>query len=168
MACADDVEAFIALGANLGDGAAALRAAALAIDGLPLTRVAARSSLYRTAPQHAAGPDYWNAVVQVRTSQSPEALLDDLLDIEARMGRRRPIGEVNAPRTLDLDLLLYGSLQRQSERLTLPHPRMATRAFVLAPLAEIWPEGHLAGSSVAELAERRLAEGQRIQKLEPL
>ncbi|WP_079419373.1 2-amino-4-hydroxy-6-hydroxymethyldihydropteridine diphosphokinase [Thiomonas intermedia] len=168
MACADDVEAFIALGANLGDGAATLRAAVQAIDALPLTRVVARSSLYRTAPQHATGPDYWNAVVQVRTAQSPEALLDGLLGIEARMGRQRPIGAVNAPRTLDLDLLLYGSLQRQSERLTLPHPRMAARAFVLAPLAEIWPEGRLAGSSVAELAERRLAEGQRIQRLEPL
>ena len=165
MSCADDVEAFIALGANLGDGAAALRAAVQAIDALPLTRVAARSCLYRTAPQQAIGPDYWNAVVQVRTAQSPDGLLDGLLDIEARMGRQRRAGEVNAPRPLDLDLLLYGSLQRHSERLTLPHPRMMQRAFVLVPLAEIWPEGRVAGESVAELAERRVAEGQDLEKL---
>ena len=168
MSCADDVQAFIALGANLGDGPASLRAAVQAIDALPLTRVSARSSLYLTAPQQATGPDYWNAVVQVRTAQSPDALLDALLDIEARMGRLRPAGEINAPRILDLDLLLYGSLQRHGERLTLPHPRMTERAFVLAPLAEIWPEGRIAGSSVAELSQRCVAEGQRIQRLELL
>ena len=165
MACADDVEAFIALGANLGDGAATLRAAADAIGTLPLTRVAARSSLYRSAPQLASGPDYWNAVVLVRTAQSPDALLDALLRIETAMGRERPVGERNAPRTLDLDLLLYGTLQRKTARLTLPHPRLTQRAFVLAPLAEVWPEGTLDGIAVGALAAQRIAEGQRIDKL---
>lgn len=167
MSRTSDVVAFVALGANLGDGATTLQAAALAIGALPLTHVTARSSLYRTAPQQASGPDYWNAVIQVHTAQSPEALLDALLRIESDMGRERPGGEINAPRTLDLDLLRYGSLQRQTERLTLPHPRMAQRAFVLAPLAEIWPEGMLNGMSIAELAARRIAEGQAIERLGP-
>ena len=168
MSCADDVVAFVALGANLGDGAAALRAAVLAIDALPLTRVVARSSLYRTAPEQASGPDYWNAVIKLHTTQSPDALLDALLLIESSMGRERPSGAVNAPRTLDLDLLMYGTHHRQTPRLTLPHPRMALRAFVLAPLADVWPEGMLQGLAVAELAARRLAEGQRIERLGPL
>lgn len=167
MSCADDVVAFVALGANLGDGAAALRAAALALDSLPLVRVVARSSLYRTAPQQSSGPDYWNAVVKLHTAQSPDALLDALLHIEATMGRERISGAVNAPRTLDLDLLMYGTLHRQTPRLTLPHPRMAQRAFVLAPLAEVWPEGALDHVPVSELAAQRIAEGQAIEKLGP-
>jgi 2-amino-4-hydroxy-6-hydroxymethyldihydropteridine diphosphokinase len=168
MSCADDVVAFVALGANLGDGAAALRAAVQAIDALPLVRVVARSSLYRTAPQQSSGPDYWNAVIKLQTAQSPDALLDALLRIESNMGRERPSGAVNAPRTLDLDLLMYGTLHRQTPELTLPHPRMVQRAFVLAPLAEVWPEGTLEGVAAAELAARRIAEGQRIERLGPL
>jgi 2-amino-4-hydroxy-6-hydroxymethyldihydropteridine diphosphokinase len=168
MSCADDVVAFIALGANLGDGAATLRIAVSGIDALPLTRVVARSSLYRSVPLQATGPDYWNAVVRVRTALSPDALLDALLAIEAAQGRQRPAGEVNAPRTLDLDLLRYGELRRQTERLTLPHPRMAQRAFVLAPLADVWPEGLIDGMSIAALAARRIAEGQAIQNIGPL
>lgn len=168
MSCADDVAAYIALGANLGDGAASLRAAVHDIDALPLTRVTARSSLYRTAPQHASGPDYWNAVVAVHTALSADALLDALLRIEAAHGRVRPVGEHNAPRQLDLDLLLYGSLQRHGPTLTLPHPRMAQRAFVLVPLAEIWPDGRLDGVALTELAQRCLAQGQRVSRLGPL
>ncbi len=168
MSCADDVVAFIALGANLGDGAAALRTAAQAIDALPLVRVVARSSLYRTAPQQSSGPDYWNAVIKLHTALSPDTLLDALLHIESTMGRERPSGTVNAPRTLDLDLLMYGTLNRQTPRLTLPHPRMAQRAFVLAPLAEVWPEGALENVAVAELAARCIAEGQSILRLGPL
>ncbi|MGC9162682.1 MAG: 2-amino-4-hydroxy-6-hydroxymethyldihydropteridine diphosphokinase [Thiomonas sp.] len=168
MSCADDVVAFVALGANLGDGAATLRAAVQAIDALPLVRVVARSGLYRTAPQQSSGPDYWNAVIRLHTAQSPEALLDALLDIEQRMGRVRPPGQHNAPRALDLDLLMYGSLHRRSPRLTLPHPRMAQRAFVLAPLAEVWPEGRVDDVPVAELAARRIAEGQAVVRLGPL
>lgn len=168
MSRADEVIAFIALGANLGDGAATLRTAVSGIDALPLTRVVARSNLYRSVPLQATGPDYWNAVVRVRTALSPDALLDALLAIEAAHGRRRPVGEVNAPRTLDLDLLRYGELRRQTERLTLPHPRMAQRAFVLAPLADVWPEGLVDGLSIATLAAQRIAEGQAIQNIGPL
>ena len=168
MFCADEVVAFIALGANLGDGAATLRIAVSSIDALPLTRVVARSSLYRSVPLQATGPDYWNAVVRVRTALSPDALLDALLAIETAQGRQRPAGEVNAPRTLDLDLLRYGELRRQTERLALPHPRMAQRAFVLAPLADVWPEGLIDGMSIATLAAQRIAEGQAIQNIGPL
>jgi 2-amino-4-hydroxy-6-hydroxymethyldihydropteridine diphosphokinase len=168
MSCADDVVAFIALGANLGDGAAALRAAVQALDALPLVRVVARSSLYRTAPQQSSGPDYWNAVVKLHTAQSPDALLDALLHIESTMGRERIDGAINAPRTLDLDLLMYGTLRRQTPRLTLPHPRMALRAFVLAPLAEVWSEGTIGHVPIAELAAQRIAEGQAIERLGPL
>ncbi|MGE0071773.1 MAG: 2-amino-4-hydroxy-6-hydroxymethyldihydropteridine diphosphokinase [Thiomonas sp.] len=168
MRCADEVTAYVALGANLGDGAANLRAAVRDIDALPLTRVAARSSLYRTAPQDAGGPDYWNAVVRVQTALSADALLDALLRIEAAHGRARPVGQHNAPRCLDLDLLLYAELRRNSQTLTLPHPRMTQRAFVLVPLAEIWPQGWLDGVAVAEQARRCLAQGQRITRLGPL
>jgi len=138
MSCADDVVAFVALGANLGDGAAALRAATLAIDAQPLTRVVARSNLYRTAPEQSSGPDYWNAVIKLHTAQSPDALLDALLGIEASMGRERPSGAVNAPRTIDLDLLMYGTLRRQTPRLALPHPRWCN-----APLS--WPRWPMSG-----------------------
>ena len=168
MSRRDDVEAFVALGANLGDGAATLRTAVAAIDALPLTRVDARSSLYRSTPVQAGGPDYWNAVVRVRTALAPETLLDALLAVEAAHGRQRTAGEVNAPRTLDLDLLRYGELERHTARLTLPHPRMAQRAFVLAPLAEVWPEGSIDATPVPVLAARCIAQGQSIDNIGPL
>lgn len=137
------VTAYVALGANLGDAAAAVRAAMEALAHLPLTRLTRRSSLYRTAPLAdagdtpgpAAGGDYINAVVQVQTALSAPELLRQLQALEQAAGRKRPYR--NAPRTLDLDLLLYGSARIDSERLTLPHPRMDQRAFVLVPLAEI-------------------------------
>jgi len=139
------VSAYIALGANLGDAAAALRQAVQAIDRLPLTQVRQSSSLYKTAPldtdagdsSPALGDDYLNAVVEIETGLTAPALLDHLQQIEQQAGRERPYR--NAPRTLDLDLLLYGSARIESERLTLPHPRMTQRAFVLVPLAEIAP-----------------------------
>ena len=142
------VSAYVALGANLGDTVAALRQAAAAMNGLPLTQVRRLSSLYQTAPQGtkfasdevvaAPGADYVNAVVELQTCLSAPALLDHLQQIEQVAGRVRPYR--NAPRTLDLDLLLYGSARIDSERLTLPHPRMGQRAFVLVPLAEIAPD----------------------------
>ena len=140
------VSAYIALGANLGDAAAALRLAVKAINGLPLTRVRQTSSLYKTAPLNtdsggeasAPGGDYLNAVVELETGLVAPVLLDHLQQIEQAAGRERPYR--NAPRTLDLDLLLYGSASIDSARLTLPHPRMMQRAFVLVPLAEIAPE----------------------------
>jgi len=134
------VSAYIALGANLGDAAAALGLAVKAINGLPRTQVRQKSSLYKTAPLgvdagSAPGNDYLNAVVEVETSLAAPVLLAHLQHIEQQAGRERPYR--NAPRTLDLDLLLYGSARIDSERLTVPHPRMMQRAFVLVPLAEI-------------------------------
>lgn len=140
------VTAYVALGANLGDAAAALQQAVKALDLLPLTQVRRASSLYKTAPlatdsgaeAPAPGGDYCNAVVALQTGLSAPALLDQLQQLELRAGRERPYR--NAPRTLDLDLLLYGDARIDSARLTLPHPRMTQRAFVLVPLAEIAPE----------------------------
>jgi 2-amino-4-hydroxy-6-hydroxymethyldihydropteridine diphosphokinase len=144
----EPVIAYVALGANLGDPVAALRQAVTALNGLPLTQVRRSSSLYQTAPQGmnsdsaevvaAPGADYLNAVVELQTGLSAPALLDCLQQIEQAAGRVRPYR--NAPRTLDLDLLLFGSARIDSARLTLPHPRMGQRAFVLVPLAEIAPE----------------------------
>lgn len=131
--------AYIALGANIGDPAATVRAAFAALSGLPGTQLTATSSLYRTAPIGLAGqPDFINAVARVETSLEPGALLQALLALEADFGRVRL--ERNGPRTLDLDLLLYGDKVLDTPDLILPHPRLHLRAFVLAPLAEIAPD----------------------------
>src|SRR5690606_36479215 len=132
------VQAFVGLGANLGDAQAAVKRSLQALDRLPQTRLAARSSLYRSAPVDAGVPDYVNAVAELRTALPPEALLAELQRLEQAEGRERPYR--NAPRTLDLDLLLYGDAQIATPALTVPHPRMAARAFVLLPLAEIAPQ----------------------------
>ncbi|MEO8124200.1 MAG: 2-amino-4-hydroxy-6-hydroxymethyldihydropteridine diphosphokinase [Burkholderiales bacterium] len=124
-------EAWIGLGANLGDTAFS------ALTALPRTRLRARSSLYRSAPIDAGGPDYLNAVVLIDTGLDAHELLAHLLAIEGQHGRERLYP--NSPRTLDLDLLLYGEAQIESSTLTVPHPRLHTRAFVLAPLAELAP-----------------------------
>ncbi|RYG13774.1 MAG: 2-amino-4-hydroxy-6-hydroxymethyldihydropteridine diphosphokinase [Burkholderiales bacterium] len=131
------VIAYVALGANLGDAAATVLKAMDDMNGLPNTRVTRRSSLYRTAPVDAGGPDYVNAVVELSTALAPEDLLDSLQQLELDAGRQRPYR--NAPRTLDLDILLFGDLSVNNERLTIPHPRMPERAFVLVPLAEVAP-----------------------------
>lgn len=128
---------FVGLGANLGDAQATLRAAFDALGRLPGTVCVARSSLYRSAPVDATGPDYVNAVAELRTRMQPEVLLDALLALETSFGRERPYH--HAPRTLDLDLLLYGDRRMSSPRLVLPHPRLHERAFVLVPLNEIAP-----------------------------
>jgi 2-amino-4-hydroxy-6-hydroxymethyldihydropteridine diphosphokinase len=136
--------AYVALGANLGDPAATVRAALAALANLPESRVSRSSSLYRTAPVGPADqPDFINAVAELETGLAPEALLAALLDIERRFGRLR--GERNGPRTLDLDLLLYAGLAFELPALTLPHPRMHLRAFVLQPLAEIAPHLEIPG-----------------------
>ena len=132
------VRVYVALGANLGDAAATLRDAIRWLADLPGTTVYAASSLYRTAPWEARGPDFINAVVALDTQLTAPDLLVCLHTLEARAGRERPY--LNAPRTLDLDLLLYGSAGIDSPRLTVPHPRMWQRAFVLVPLAEVAPE----------------------------
>lgn len=150
------VQAFVGLGANLGDAAEAVRAALAALDGLPQTRCVCASSLYRTAPVDAAGPDYVNAVAELATALQPLELLGELQALEQRAGRVRPYR--NAPRTLDLDLLLYGDVCMQTPRLVLPHPRMGERAFVLLPLAEIAPARVTPAHSEA-------LRGQRIERL---
>lgn len=139
----EPVTAYIALGANLGDAVAAVRGAIDRIGQLPGTRLVKQSTLYRTAPVAASGPDFINAVVEVATTLAAPELLAQLQALEQRAGRERPYR--NAPRTLDLDLLLYGSAHIESLQLTLPHPRMGERAFVLVPLAEIAPELELPG-----------------------
>lgn len=132
------VTAYIALGANLGDARAALRQAMQAIAALPGVALQRSSSLYRTAPVDSSGPDYLNAVVEISTTLAPPDLLAALQAIEQAAGRERPYR--NAPRTLDLDILLYDELTLDSPALTIPHPRMDQRAFVLVPLAEIAPQ----------------------------
>lgn len=127
--------AFVGLGANLGDPVSTLRDAAQALAAAPGCRLRAASRLYRSAPVDSSGPDYWNAVVALDTSLSPEALLALLLSLETAQGRERPYR--NAPRTLDLDLLAHGDAMRNSATLTLPHPRLHQRAFVLLPLCEL-------------------------------
>ena len=131
------VTAHVALGANLGDAAHTLRLALEALAHTPGVQLRKASRLYRTAPVGSAGPDYFNAVAQVGTGLTAPDLLTALQSIERQFGRERPY--INAPRTLDLDLLLYGSARIGSPRLTVPHPRMWGRAFVLVPLADVAP-----------------------------
>ena len=150
------VTAYIALGANLGDAQHTVYQAIAGIAALPNTSVVAASSLYQTAPIDSSGPDYINAVVQVLTSLDPYHLLRQLQNLEQAAGRERPY--TNAPRTLDLDLLLYGSGQITSPTLTVPHPRMLQRAFVLHPLHEVAPHW-------ASAAQLRSVSTQSIQKI---
>lgn len=148
--------AFVGLGANLGDAAATLRSALRALEGSPETRLVKASSLYRSAPVDAPGPDFVNAVAELHTRIDPLALLHRLQAIESDFGRTR--GARNAPRTLDLDLLLYDGLRIASPELTLPHPRMHLRAFVLRPLAEIAPGLELPGRGPIGAWLRRCAD----------
>ena len=129
--------AYIGLGANLGDARDSVIAAIEAIGKLAGTRVLKRSSLYSSAPVDAQGPDFVNAVVEISTQLDASTLLARLQEIENAAGRERPFR--NAPRTLDLDILEFADQRTDSASLTLPHPRMHQRAFVLVPLAEIAP-----------------------------
>ncbi|MES2991116.1 MAG: 2-amino-4-hydroxy-6-hydroxymethyldihydropteridine diphosphokinase [Pseudomonadota bacterium] len=156
--------AYVALGANLGDARAALDAAFLALTRLPGTALRAASSLYRTAPIDSGGPDYLNAVVQLDTTLAPHVLLAALHAIEAAHGRARPYR--NAPRTLDLDLLLHGRQRVDEPVLTLPHPRLHERAFVLRPLAEIAPDLLVPGHGRVKALLPHVA-GQRVDRLPP-
>jgi 2-amino-4-hydroxy-6-hydroxymethyldihydropteridine diphosphokinase len=145
------VTAYVALGANLENPESQVTAGLAALAALPQTQLVAQSSLYRTAPVgYADQPDFINAVAAVETALSPRELLDALLAIEASHGRKRTFPD--APRTLDLDVLLYGDLQVHEAGLTIPHPRMHERAFVLVPLAEIAPRSVVPGhGGVGEL-----------------
>lgn len=154
--------AFVALGANLGDAGATLVEAADALCALSGTRLVARSSLYRSAPIDAKGPDFVNAVAEVETMLGPEDLLDALQVVENRFGRVR--AGRNAPRTLDLDLLLHGDSRQSTPRLTLPHPRLHQRAFVVVPLLEIAPGLQLPGLGPAAQFLPGVSD-QRIERL---
>jgi 2-amino-4-hydroxy-6-hydroxymethyldihydropteridine diphosphokinase len=132
------VMACVALGANLGDAVATVQQALRDVAALPETRLSKASSLYRSAPYEAQGPDFINAVALVHTQLSPLALLHALQALELQSGRERPFK--NAPRTLDLDIIFYADVAMTTLELTLPHPRWLERAFVLQPLAEVWPE----------------------------
>ncbi|MBF5007665.1 2-amino-4-hydroxy-6-hydroxymethyldihydropteridine diphosphokinase [Diaphorobacter caeni] len=152
--------AWIGLGANLGDARAALAQAVQSIAALPDTEVVRVSSLYGSAPVDATGPDYLNAVAEIRTALSPLALLDALQQIELDAGRERPYR--NAPRTLDLDIVRFADLVMSTDRLTLPHPRWQERAFVLWPMAELM--GARVMESLSAMQMSRVTE-QRIEKL---
>ncbi len=150
--------AYIGLGANLPTAAGPPEATLAAAAGriARLGRIAARSSLYSTAPVgYADQPRFVNAVAALETELTPWHLLDELLEIEREFGRDRTSGIANGPRTLDLDILLYGDLVLGGSRLDIPHPRLAERAFVLVPLAEIAPQAHhpRSGRPVAALLD---------------
>ncbi len=155
-------DAFIGLGSNLGDRVAELDRAFAEIARLPATTLVARSAYYESEPLDAPGEDYVNAVAHVRTSLAPLDLLHALQGIEQAHDRARPFPR--APRTLDLDLLLHGTRTLDTPELELPHPRLAERAFVLGPLAEIAPGLHVPGRGRVEDLHAAVAT-QRLAKL---
>lgn len=159
--------AYLGLGSNVGDRAANLRAAADALDAAGV-RVIARSSLYETAPQGEITdqPDFLNAVLRVRTALAPLELLDTCKGIERGLGRE-PGGPRHGPRAIDIDVLLVGDRVLVHDRLKLPHPEIAARHFVLAPLLElapdlVLPDGTRADSLLAAVA------GQPVVRLDRL
>ena len=157
--------AYVALGANLAEPATQVRAALVALSQLASARLLRTSSLYRTAPVGIAHqPDFINAVAALETTLAPHELLDALFAIESEFGRRRDY--YHAPRTLDLDLLLYDDQEIDSPRLMLPHPRMHLRAFVLAPLVEIAPDCRIPGRGLAS-AWLPAVSRQAIERLAP-
>ncbi|NIR59411.1 MAG: 2-amino-4-hydroxy-6-hydroxymethyldihydropteridine diphosphokinase [Gammaproteobacteria bacterium] len=149
------VRVYVGLGSNLDDPVAQLRRAREALERLPATGLAARSALYRNPPMGPPGqPDYVNAVVALDTGLGPHELLDLLQAIEAQQGRVRG-AERWGPRTLDLDILMYGDAVLEDERLTIPHPGLQQRPFVLYPLRDIAPELEVpGGGAVSALAAR--------------
>jgi 2-amino-4-hydroxy-6-hydroxymethyldihydropteridine diphosphokinase len=156
--------AFVGLGSNLGDSSGQLQLALSCIARLPATRLAAQSSLYRSAPVGFADqPDFVNAVARVETALTPQDLLAALLHIEQHHGRERTFQ--NAPRTLDLDVLLYDDLLLHEHGLTIPHPQMHRRAFVLLPLLEIAPDCVIPGAGKAESLMQECLD-QVLEKLE--
>ena len=155
--------AYVGIGSNLEDPRAQVLRAFDELARLPDSRLTARSSLYRTTPiGHAAQPDFINAVAALDTELPARALLGELQAIEMRHGRERSFA--NAPRTLDLDLLLYGEAQIEEPGLTVPHPRMHERAFVLQPLAEIAPHAQIPGFGAAREC-LAASSGQRVERI---
>lgn len=146
-------DAFLCLGGNIGAPDAAMRAVLAAIEARADSAVVAVSSLYRTPPWGKLDqPDFLNAAVHIRTALDPQGLLAVCLDIERSLKRVRD--ERWGPRTIDIDILLYDALSVHTDGLVIPHPRMAERVFVLAPLAEIAPDRLVAGESVGALLDR--------------
>ena len=153
-----EVAAYVALGSNLADPARQVELACAELARLSDCRLTALSGLYLSEPEGFADqPDYVNAVAGLLTRLSPRALMSALLDIESRHGRYRAFK--NAPRTLDLDLLLYDGLVMHEPGLTLPHPRMTRRAFVLMPLAEIAPHALIPGHGRVDACLMQLSTG---------
>jgi 2-amino-4-hydroxy-6-hydroxymethyldihydropteridine diphosphokinase len=155
--------AYVGIGSNLNQPVRQVEDALGELERIPRSRVVGRSSLYKSAPLgYADQADFINAVGALETALEPETLLDELLIIEARHGRRRSFA--NAPRSLDLDLLLFEELELQTARLTVPHPRMHERAFVLKPLLELSGEISIPGQGIArELLKK--CEGQIVEKI---
>ncbi len=155
--------AFIGLGSNLSEPRSQVLRGLQALSGLPHTKMLAHSSLYRSAPiDYLQQPDFINAVAKLATALSPRALLDALLELERECGRTREFR--NAPRTLDLDVLLYDELQHHEHGLTIPHVQMHKRAFVLHPLLEIAPDCVIPGVGAAAAALRECA-NQQLEKI---
>jgi 2-amino-4-hydroxy-6-hydroxymethyldihydropteridine diphosphokinase len=156
--------AAIAIGSNLGDRAQVARSAIGAIAALPLTSVTAVSSFVETTPVGPiAQPAYLNACVRVATCLTPRGLLTRLLEIERAHGRNRAMEQRWGPRTLDLDILLFGEVSMRDEanepHLILPHPRLHERLFALEPLAQVWPEAMIEGEPIARCIERLRRQG---------
>jgi 2-amino-4-hydroxy-6-hydroxymethyldihydropteridine diphosphokinase len=155
--------AYIGIGSNLGQSAARVRDAFDALDTLPGTRLVRRSSLYRSEPQGFRDqPDFVNAVAELDTTREAALLLAGLQAIEEHAGRQRSFR--NAPRTLDLDLLLFGTARIAQPGLEVPHPRMHERAFVLVPLLELAPQLSIPGIGPARECLARIT-GQTVEKL---
>jgi len=153
------MRAYVALGSNQDDPAARVRAAFESLDACPQVRVVKRSSLYLTAPWGVTDqPDFINAAAELETGLPPAALMQLLLDVERHAGRSRE-GTRWGPRVLDLDLLMYGDLVVDLPGLTLPHPRMAERAFVLLPLHEIAPDLRVPGHDRVDVLLGKLDAG---------
>jgi 2-amino-4-hydroxy-6-hydroxymethyldihydropteridine diphosphokinase len=159
---AGQTRAYVGIGSNLGDSRANVKRAIEQLGRLPKTRLARQSSLFCTAPIEAEGDDYVNAVARLETGLSAQELLLELQALEHAYERERPY--VNAPRTLDLDILLYGSEQIQTESLTVPHPRLTRRAFALIPLLQIDPMVAVPGAGPAHSFAPGVAD-QRIQRI---
>ncbi|MGZ3159900.1 MAG: 2-amino-4-hydroxy-6-hydroxymethyldihydropteridine diphosphokinase [Burkholderiaceae bacterium] len=156
------VTAYIGIGSNLGDAKDNVQRAILLLDKLPLTTLRTQSSLFRTAPVDADGDDYVNAVAGIETQLAAQKLLDALQALELQFGRERPY--VHAPRTLDLDILLYGSEILDTETLTVPHPGLPQRAFALIPLLQLDPLITIPGQGPAHAFVPNVG-NQAIQKI---
>lgn len=154
------ITAYIGIGANLGEARAQVEQAIASLDRLPQTRLIGQSSLFRTAPVDASGDDYINVVASIQTGLSGQELLEQLQALEQAAGRERPYH--NAPRTLDLDILLYGDQIIATPTLTVPHPRLTQRAFALIPLLQLDPFIAIPGQGpahqfVSQVADQAIA-----------